>query len=99
MGRVLLIIDHIAHCTPCIALLLVSHTCVFCDRPHGAGTRGVNGAEIGNSSGASAKERPSCMDTNLAIGSRKGPVQQTTPSLSFVHLYILIMILAYALSL
>jgi hypothetical protein len=44
-------------------------------------------------------QTPSCMDTNLDIGSRQGPVQQTTPSLSFVHLYILIMILACALSL
>jgi hypothetical protein len=25
---------HIALCTPCIELLLVSHTCAFCDRPH-----------------------------------------------------------------
>jgi hypothetical protein len=39
---------HIAPCTPCIAFLLVSHTCAFCVRPCGA--------EIKNSSGADPKE-------------------------------------------
>jgi hypothetical protein len=29
MSRILLILHHIALCTPCIALLLVSHTCIF----------------------------------------------------------------------
>jgi hypothetical protein len=55
MGRLLLIMHHIALCTPFIALLLVSHTCAFSGIPRGAGTRGADVAEIGNSSGASAK--------------------------------------------
>jgi hypothetical protein len=29
MVKVLLIMHHVALCTPCITLLLVSHTCVF----------------------------------------------------------------------
>jgi hypothetical protein len=36
MSRILLIMHHIALFTPCIALLLVSHTCAFYDRPHRA---------------------------------------------------------------
>jgi hypothetical protein len=44
MVNVLMIMQHIALCTPCIALLLVSHTYAFCDRPHGVRTRGTAGA-------------------------------------------------------
>jgi hypothetical protein len=29
MVKVLMILHHVALCTPCITLLLVSHTCVF----------------------------------------------------------------------
>jgi hypothetical protein len=36
-----MIMQHIALCTPCIALLLVSHTYSFCDRPRGARTQGT----------------------------------------------------------
>jgi hypothetical protein len=32
MGRMLLFMNHVALCTPCISLLLVSHTCAFCVR-------------------------------------------------------------------
>jgi hypothetical protein len=44
MVQALIIMHHIALFIPCITLLLVSHTYVFCDRPHGAGTRGADGA-------------------------------------------------------
>jgi hypothetical protein len=44
MAKVLMIMQHIALCTPCIALLLVSHAYTFCDRPRGARTRGTPGA-------------------------------------------------------
>jgi hypothetical protein len=39
-----MIMHRIALCTPCIAILLVSHTCALCYRPRGAGTRGADGA-------------------------------------------------------
>jgi hypothetical protein len=41
MVKVLMIMQHIALCTPFIALLLVSHTYVFCDRPRGVRTQGT----------------------------------------------------------
>jgi hypothetical protein len=44
MLRLLLFMHHITLCTPYIALLLVSHTCAFYDRPRGAGTRGADRA-------------------------------------------------------
>jgi hypothetical protein len=84
MSRILLIMHHIALCTPCIALLLVFHTCAFYDRPCRA--------EIRNSSVAGQKECggpqvQSCMDTNIAIGSRQVLVHSTnTPCLLFLNL-------------
>jgi hypothetical protein len=75
---------HIALCTACIALLLVSHTCAFYDRPCGF--------EIGTSSVACQKEcggpqAPSCVDTNIAIGSWKAPMHSTNTScLLFLNL-------------
>jgi hypothetical protein len=33
MSRILLILNHIALCTPCITLLLGSHTCTFAIDP------------------------------------------------------------------
>jgi hypothetical protein len=46
MLRLPLIGHHIALYTSCIALLLVSHACAFCNRPRGAGARGVEGASL-----------------------------------------------------
>jgi hypothetical protein len=41
-----MIMHHIALYAPCIALLLVSHTCALCDRAREAGTRGADGASL-----------------------------------------------------
>jgi hypothetical protein len=44
MVKVLMVMHHIALCALCIALLLVSYTYAFCDRPRGARTLGTAGA-------------------------------------------------------
>jgi hypothetical protein len=57
---------HIALYTPCIALLLVSHTCAFCDRPRGVGTRGVDEASSSRRPGALTND-PCLLLLNLAL--------------------------------
>jgi hypothetical protein len=77
MLRLPWIIHHIALCTPCNALLLVSHTCVFCDRPRGTRTRGADRA-----SSSQRLHQPS-------FGSRQTPVHLTnTPGLLFFNLVL-----------
>jgi hypothetical protein len=44
MVKLLTIMHHLTLCITCIAFILVSHTCIFFDRPCGARTRGTAGA-------------------------------------------------------
>jgi hypothetical protein len=81
MVKVLMIVQHIALCTTCIVLLLVSHTYAFCDRPRGVRTRGTARASISQGHRARA---------------RQAPVHLTT-ILEFILSFILIMILGCAL--
>jgi hypothetical protein len=70
----LLIMHHIALCTPCIALYFsVSYLCI-CDRPYGA--------EIGSPTDSSPKgvgwsTSAKCEDTNISFGSRQASVHLT----------------------
>jgi hypothetical protein len=76
MVKVLMIIQHIALCTPYIALLLVSHTYALCARPRGAGTRGTAGAT------ASRGHKPQAR-------ARQAPMHPTTILEFYLYLYLI----------